>query len=183
MRPIGDLVDVDDLVEVLDAGDLVVLAGVVLGVVELARHGLEERVDQQRRFSAARDAGDAGEEADGDRGRDVLQVVCAGADDGQHLRFIGRLARFRDRHVADAREVFAGEARRVVHDVGWRALGDDAAAVDAGARADVDDVVGVHDRVLVVFDDDDGVANVAQVLEGVEQAVVVALMQPDRRLV
>ena len=58
-----------------------------------------------------------------------------------------------------------------------------AAAVDAGAGADVDDVVGVHDRVLVVLDDDDGVADVTQVLERVEQAVVVALMQPDRGFV
>ena len=64
-----------------------------------------------------------------------------------------------------------------------RALGDDLAAVDAGAGADVDDVIGGQDRVLVVLDDDDGVADVAQVLERAEQAVVVALMQPDRRLV
>ena len=59
----------------------------------------------------------------------------------------------------------------------------DLAAVDAGAGADVDDMIGGHDRVLVVLDDDHGVADVAQVLERVEQARVVALMQPDRRLV
>jgi hypothetical protein len=46
------LVDVDDLVEILDAGDLVVLARMILRVVELAR-SLEERVDQQRRLAAA----------------------------------------------------------------------------------------------------------------------------------
>ena len=34
-----------------------------------------------------------------------------------------------------------------------------------------------------MLDDDDGVAEVAQALERVEQARVVALMQPDRRLV
>src|SRR5262249_10024741 len=37
--------------------------------------------------------------------------------------------------------------------------------------------------VLVMLDDDDGVAEVAQALEGVEEAGVVALMQPDRGLV
>ena len=41
----------------------------------------------------------------------------------------------------------------------------------------------VEDRVLVVLDDDHGVADVAQVLERLEQARVVALVQADGRLV
>ena len=65
-----------------------------------------------------------------------------------------------------AGEVLAGEARRV----GERpsasvARGDDLAAPDAGAGAEVDEVVGGAHRVLVVLDDDDGVAHVAQPLE------------------
>ena len=61
--------------------------------------------------------------------------------------------------------------------------GDDRAAVLAGARADVDDVVGRAHRVLVVLDDDHGVAEVAQPLQRRDQALVVALVQADRRLV
>ena len=57
------------------------------------------------------------------------------------------------------------------------------AAVDAGARADVDHVVGLADRLLVVLDDDHGVAGVAQVLQRGQQPAVVALVQADRRLV
>ena len=53
----------------------------------------------------------------------------------------------------------------------------------ARAGADVDDVVGGIHRVLVVLDDDERVAEVAQVPERREQAVVVALMQTDARLV
>jgi hypothetical protein len=53
----------------------------------------------------------------------------------------------------------------------------------AGAGADVDDVVGAADGVLVVFDDEHGVAHVAQVLQRLQQAVVVALVQADRGLV
>ena len=64
-----------------------------------------------------------------------------------------------------------------------RALRDDFAAVHAGARADVDDVVGVPDRLLVVLDDDHRVAEVAQARQRAEQALVVALVQADRRLV
>ncbi len=57
------------------------------------------------------------------------------------------------------------------------------AAVDAGARPHVDDVIGGADRLLVVLDDEHGVAEVAQALQRVEQARVVALVQADGRLV
>ena len=60
---------------------------------------------------------------------------------------------------------------------------DDLAAVLARARADVDDVVGDPDRLLVVLDDDHRVAEVAQAHQRVDQALVVALVQADRRLV
>src|SRR5215510_13664921 len=39
------------------------------------------------------------------------------------------------------------------------------------------------DRLFVVLDDDHGVAEVAQAHEGVDEALVVALVQADRRLV
>ena len=59
----------------------------------------------------------------------------------------------------------------------------DLAAVLAGERADVDDVVGLEDRGLVVLDDDQRVAEVAQPHQRVDQPPVVALVQADRRLV
>ena len=72
---------------------------------------------------------------------------------------------------------------RVGHDLLRRALGDHLAAVLAGARADVDDVVGRAHRLLVVLDHDHGVAEVAQAHQRVDQAVVVALVQADAGLV
>ena len=60
---------------------------------------------------------------------------------------------------------------------------DDLAAVLAGARADVDDPVGGADGVLVVLDDDQGVAEVLEPDQRLDQPVVVALVQADRRLV
>ena len=77
----------------------------------------------------------------------------------------------------------AGERVRVGHDVGRRALGDDIAAVHAGAGPDVDHVVGGADGVLVVLDHDHGVAEVAQAAQRFQQAGVVALVQADRGLV
>ena len=64
-------------------------------------------------------------------------------------------------------------------DVVRRAFGDDHAAVFAGAGADVDDPVGGADGLLVVLDDHDGVAEVAQALEGADEAGVVALVEAD----
>ncbi len=53
------------------------------------------------------------------------------------------------------------------------------AAVDARAEAEVDHIVGFADRLFVVFDNDDSIAEVAQFFERGEQAVVVALVQTD----
>ena len=55
--------------------------------------------------------------------------------------------------------------------------------MEAGAGADVDDVVGGADGVFVVLDDDDGVADVGEVSEGSDEAVVVALVEADGGLV
>ena len=53
----------------------------------------------------------------------------------------------------------------------------------AGARTHVDQMICGADRVLVMLDDDHGVAEVAQPPQRREQAGVVALVQADRRLV
>ena len=64
-----------------------------------------------------------------------------------------------------------------------RALGDDFAAVASGARSHVDDMIGLKDRLLVMLDHQDGVPQVPQALQGLQQATVVALMQADRRFI
>ena len=157
------LVDVDDLVEVLEALDAVVRGGGLAGAVDLARQRLVERVDQQRRLAAAGHAGDAGEQAERNLGGDVLQIVAAGVD---HLQRAARVLRppLGDRHHQLAGEVFAGERARLGDQVVDLALRHDVAAVDAGAGADVEHVVGLADGVLVVLDHDHGVAEVAQAL-------------------
>ena len=64
-----------------------------------------------------------------------------------------------------------------------RPLGDDVAAVLARARPHVDEPVGRAHHLLVVLDDEHGVAEVAEPLERADQPAVVALVEPDRRLV
>jgi hypothetical protein len=55
--------------------------------------------------------------------------------------------------------------------------------VDARARAHIDHVVGGADRLLVMLDHEHGVAEPAKALKGLEQAVVVLLVEADRGLV
>ncbi len=51
------------------------------------------------------------------------------------------------------------------------------------ARAKIDDVIGATNRVFVVFDDQHRVAEVAQRLQRVQQAIVVAMVQADGGLI
>src|SRR5690606_5697872 len=176
------LVDLDHLVAVFEPGDPVVRASDDAGAVERAGGAGVERVDGEARLARAGDAGDAGEGAERDRGGDVLEVVGAGAVDGELLA-VALAALGRDRDLARAGEVLGGEAVGALQHFGERALRDDPAAVDAGAGAEVDHVIGGPDRVLVMLDDDHGVAEIAQALERLEQAVVVLLVEADRGLV
>src|SRR6202034_1673069 len=101
------LVDVDDLVEVLDAFDAVVRGRGLTGAVQPPRQRLVERVDQQGRLAAAGHAGDAGEQAERDFGGDVFEIVAAGADDFERAARVFRPP-LGDRHGELAGEIFAG---------------------------------------------------------------------------
>ena len=92
-----------------------------------------------------------------------------------------RIVGHRDRLAAG--EVETGLGVAVLEQLLDRAGVDDLSAVLAGARTDVDDPVGRHDGLLVVLDDDQGVAEVLEPDEGLDQPLVVALVQPDARLV
>ena len=92
--------------------------------------------------------------------------------------------RHRDRPLA--REVLPGDRCLVRHQAappGDRARVHDVAAVLPRARPDVHGVVRGANRLLVVLDHDDRVAEVAQALERADQALVVALVQADGGLV
>ena len=111
-----------------------------------------------------------------------MQVVAGRA---QHLELLSRrwACAFGHRDGTLARTGTGRSAMRFILHLSRRARGHDLAAVHAGARAEVDDIVRSQDGFLVVFDHDDGVADIAQVSQRSQQALIVALVQPDRRLV
>ena len=94
-----------------------------------------------------------------------------------------RASRRGDRNGLLARQVLAGERVGVLEELLVGAGVHHATAELPGAGSDVDDEVGQADGLLVVFDHDDRVAEVAQSLERGDQSAVVALVQSDRRLV
>ena len=114
----------------------------------------------------------------------TLRKLLPRAPTSRSLRAGVRLAAlFRRRDLHAAGEIGAGERVRVGQDVGRGSLRDDLAAVDAGAGADIDDIIGGEDGVFVVLDHDDRIAEVAQPTQGFQQPGVVALVQPDGGLV
>ena len=82
-----------------------------------------------------------------------------------------------------AGEIGPGDGAAVGAQLGGGALGHDLTAQPPGPRAKVQQAVGMGDHLAVVLDQQQGVAQVAELLHGAEQAVIVAGMQPDGRLV
>ena len=85
-----------------------------------------------------------------------------------------------DLHLAI--EVLRGEGVGAQHLLGGTHE-DDLATPTACIRPEVDDVVGSHHHILVVLYDDDGVAYIAERLEGVDEPLVVALVETDAGLI
>ena len=94
--PDGALVDVDDLVEVSRCRSCLSCSpGCSFALLSLRATALKMRVDEQRGFAAARNAGDAGEQANRNGGGDVLQIVRPRAGDGEQPSAASRGRRLR----------------------------------------------------------------------------------------
>src|SRR3954471_22312484 len=103
------LVDVDHLVDMLDAGEAVVLAGDGARSHQPLGQDRVERVDDEAGLARARHPGDAHEAAQREAGVDVEQVVGAAAGQLQPAVLRGLAPLGRDRDGADAGKVLASE--------------------------------------------------------------------------
>ena len=160
----------------------VVLADRLARTVQLASEGPVEDLRHERALAAARHAGHRRERPERDRHVDLAEVVLARAADAELLAAALAPLR-RDRHGTLAAQERAGDGPRLGEDGLERPVGDDLAAVLPRPGPDVDHPVGRPDRLLVVLDDEHGVAEVAQPRQRRDQLRVVALVEPDRRLV
>ena len=239
----GRLVDVDDLVQVPDAVDLIVLADAEAGTVQLARQRPPQDVVDQRALAGTGNAGHAGEPPERNRHGDVLEVVLTRAADdepGQTFRprgrgllapggclpcpppgrllispFVNGSAIGGDGDGRRSGEIGAGEGvgddaigwrgrlaratagtgpgryvcgpgryiRACRGELGRRALGHDPAAVTPGPRAEVEQSIGAGDYVPIMFHQQQRVTQIAQSRQRLHQALRVARVEADRRLV
>jgi len=146
--------------------------------VDFLGQGVVENVGNQRGFAAAADPGDDRHGAEREADVDFLQVVFRGAFDAYRGSVPGA-AHGGDVDLARPFHVLAGERILGVFHLFGRAGGDEVPAEAAGAGAEIDDVVGPVDGVFVVLDDEDGVAEIAELGERVEQPVVIARVEAD----
>ena len=141
------LVDVDDLVEVVDSSDRLMPSGHAARTIELVgEHLVEDGVDQGGLARAGYSC-DSGQYAEREGDGDVLEVVFAGADDGDLTVLIALAPLGRDLDPTPPGQVVAGD----------RALGsgqaldvtgvDDLTAQFSGSGTDVNDPVGRADGV------------------------------------
>ena len=177
----GALIDGDDLVQLLKPVDAVACAGARVRAVEVALEGLVDDFVDERGFAAAGYAGDDRHHAQRNADVDVFQVIGARTAHRQPAR--GGFAVQRHGDAAAAGEIRARDRFRAGHDFLRRALRDELAAVFARARANIHDLIRGQHGVLVMLDDDQRVADVAQMLERLDEPRVVALVQADGRLI
>ena len=61
----------------------------------------------------------------------------------------------------------------------YAAFSHHAASVNPGARAEIDNMIGAADRLLVVFDHHHRIAQIPQVKQRIEQTLIVPLVKSD----
>src|SRR4029077_11548861 len=133
----GGLIDLDDFIDLLPTHDLAMRAGRFLGAIELLREGAVKNVIDEGGFAGAGDAGDYGEQTEGESDVDIFQIVGAGAENLDGFA-IGAAALFRDGDVGGAAEIAAGEGFGAGGDVRRLAMRDEVAAGIARAGAKID---------------------------------------------
>ena len=176
------LVNVDDLVEILDADEFVMRSCTGLRAVQLRCQLFVQDFIDERGLARTRNTGHTGERAKRNGKVRMLEVVYRTALDRDALA-AAFAPDFGHRNEFSARKILSGDGFITFQQLVYRALEHDLAAVASRPRTDIHNVVSRKHGVLVVLDHDERVAKVAQPPQGRKQLVVVALMQTDGRLV
>src|SRR5207249_11589342 len=166
--------------EELDAEDGPERARVVEGAVELLRQRAMKDVVDECGLSRAAHAGDDRKQSQWNLHVEVLEVVCARAENSQALA-IRRAPSLGHGNAQMTREVLPGERFGDLSDFGRRARSHQVPALLAGAGTEVNHVIGAPNRLLIVLDQQDRVPKVAQGLESLKEPLVVSRLEADGR--
>ncbi|OPZ82264.1 MAG: hypothetical protein BWY77_00252 [bacterium ADurb.Bin431] len=176
------LVDGDHLVEMLQPLDGGVGQRGLLGAVEMLVEEMVEGLVDKGALAAARNPGDTDEGAEGDFDIDLFKIIAARPFKKQMLA-ASRPPFFRHGDDAPTGQIVPGDGGWIGRHLRRRSHGHHLAAVLAGAGAEIDDEIGFLNGLLVMLDHHHRIAEVPQPHQGVDEALVVALMQADRGLI
>ena len=178
------LVDEHDVADQLRALERGVRARGFLRLAERAEQRVVQHVLDERRLARAAHAGHADEAVQRDLDVDVLQVVLASvADLETRSTRVDRARRSRTADAQLAAQVLGRERALVAQELRRRAVEHDLPARAARPGSQVEDPIGRAHELRVVLDDEQRVAGVAQLFEHADDAVEVARVQADARLV
>ena len=82
-----------------------------------------------------------------------------------------------------ARKIAPGQRLRSGSDFLWLAGGNQVASGITGARSKVDNIIGAANGVFIMLDDENGIAEIAQLFQRMKQAIIVSRVQSNRRLI
>ncbi|BAC18316.1 conserved hypothetical protein [Corynebacterium efficiens YS-314] len=153
------------------------------GTVELIGQHLRQDLVDQGGLAGTGDTRDAHQDTEGDLHIDVLEVVLPRTDDLQFAVRVDLPAGVGHTQGATTGQVGTGDGVLTLEDALRLTLIDHLATVFTGAGADVDEVVGAPDGVLIMLDHDEGVSDITEVFQGPDQLLVVTLVQADGRLI
>ena len=161
--------------------DAVILQRILKGTVELLRKdGLQRFVDE-RRLAAAGNTGHTNQFAKRKLHVYILQVIAFGTAQPQAMPVaFTAFGRYFDSTFTI--EVLRGQGMCLQH-FGRSAGKYDFTTQASRLRSHIDDVIGSQHHVLVMFHYNHGVADVAQLLQRMDKALVIALMQADTRFI
>ena len=175
------LIYIHYLVDILNAFDAVVWHRLLQGTVEvLGEDRLQGFIDQGR-FTRSADTRYYDELAERKLYIYSLQVVAPGSTDGDALA-VSFAAMLRNLYCHLAIQILGGDGVGLQH-LFRSTLENHFATLSACLRTDIYNPVGCSHHILIMFYYDDGITQVAQFLQTVDESLVVSLVQTDTWLV
>src|ERR1041385_8100287 len=144
--------------------------------------GIVENVFDERGFTRSRNAGHYCQQPQRKRDVDLFKIIRVGARDREVLA-VWQSSLGRDFDLPGSANVQSCYRLGIFRHIRSSAHCYDFAAVCAGAWSKIHDVISTPDRLLIVFDHQHRVAEIAQCRQCFEKLLIVAWVKPDRGLV
>ena len=178
----GLLVDTDDLIHKFQPFYPIAFACARTRTVQLAGKRLIQNFVDEAGLAGAGNAGNANKLSQREFHVDIVQVIFPCTPYSKVIAVAGA-AGLRYGNAFAAGEIIAGDAALCLADVLHAASGYDLTAMHACARAYIHDIIRAAHGIFIVLYHDHRIAEVAEIFQGGNKLVVIALMQADGRLV